>query len=186
MKLTIKNGNWRQRKHTKTMINYAVNELMAEFDDELDVTVDIIDAEKFNGDLRYTAPDKEAYDAWKADPLVSKPRIFTIRMNGNRSLRFFLQTFAHELIHLEQFVTGRIKTDQDETQYFWNDELIWNESMEPLFHVDDKGFFKMLECDRSQPWEVEARGLEYGMLIDWCLHTLDEDMIAMFHSPKGH
>ena len=58
------------------------------------------------------------------------------------SLKSFVETIAHELVHAQQYAQGRLK--QDRGIYSWNDKVV---GKHPTTHA------KYL----ALPWEIEAR-----------------------------
>jgi hypothetical protein len=72
-----------------------------------------------------------------------KAREFLIRIHVGLGVRDILETLAHEMVHVKQFAYGHT----DETLSRWKEHLIFDEL--------DYWF---------QPWEIEAHGLESGLL----------------------
>jgi len=83
----------------------------------------------------------------------NKPREFTIQIQKNKSERYMLMTLAHEMVHLKQYVMGEL----DETMDVWNGKRVSS---------------KVSYWD--SPWEIEARGRELGLYVQFCeKHNLE-------------
>jgi hypothetical protein len=77
------------------------------------------------------------------------PREFDIVLNPYEEIPI-LQTLAHELVHLVQFATGRLKMFK--TFNKWNGEK-W------------KGARDEMDDYYDSPWEIEAFGREEGLFL---------------------
>jgi hypothetical protein len=73
----------------------------------------------------------------------NKAREFLINIHAGLSARDILETLAHEMVHVKQFAYNHT----DETLSRWKNNLV----------SDDLDYW-------YQPWEIEAHGLEGGLL----------------------
>ena len=75
---------------------------------DVDIAVEIenIPAEKNSPPARGSA---HYINSWNRDG----PRQFLIKMNGIRQFRYFMMTLSHELIHVEQFLKGKLEESED-------------------------------------------------------------------------
>ena len=76
------------------------------------------------------------------DCMDEDDREFTIRIDVSIPLEEMVSTILHEMVHVQQYVTGRMKQR-------WSDEIIFNKV---VYRSD------MLYDDR--PWEIEAHSIE--------------------------
>ena len=86
------------------------------------------------------------------DGFVAWPKHFTIELCGSKSLRFMIQTLAHECIHIKQYATrqmvyrnnvtlweGKQYTEDDEEQHAYED-LPWEKDA----YSNEKALFRGL------------------------------------------
>lgn len=81
------------------------------------------------------------------DDLV--PKCFTININPANPECHSIQSLAHEMVHVRQYVSGQLR-QVDGTMY-WNDSLI---DMKKIRYYD-------------LPWEIEAHALEEDLFEDY-------------------
>jgi len=79
----------------------------------------------------------------------NQPREFLIEINPYLGARGILETLAHEMVHVKQFVYGHT----NETLSKWLNDEIDSDKIEYWF----------------QPWEIEAHGLETGLLTKFAI-----------------
>ena len=80
----------------------------------------------------------------------TRPREFTIRLDSAVCISNMLETLAHEMVHVHQFSTGKMRdsrTDFDMIQ--WEGEIL---DTAKLNYYD-------------YPWEIEAHGRERGLFV---------------------
>jgi hypothetical protein len=87
----------------------------------------------------------------------NQPRDFLIEINPYLGARGILETLAHEMVHVKQFAYGHT----NETLSKWLDTHIDTEKVDYWF----------------QPWEIEAHGLETGLLT---LFAIEEQLWMIF------
>lgn len=89
----------------------------------------------------------EADTVW--DDYHTRPREFTIRLDSSMGTRRQLVALAHEIVHVHQFATGRLK-DRQHTRV-----ALWNWAGKP-FTKRDVDYWLL-------PWEIEAHGMQEGL-----------------------
>jgi len=80
------------------------------------------------------------------------PREFKINIDNVQSLRLQLRTLAHEMVHVKQFAKNELydySIKADHTR--WRDDV---------FDVKAVKY-------KDQPWEVEAYGMEVGLVREF-------------------
>lgn len=88
---------------------------------------------------------------WTDDPY--RPREFDIEVDSSLSMRYMLTTLAHELVHVKQFAKG-------EMAQLLGDVYKWQGSKIEFDSHNERACMRV-------PWEVEARGLEEVLFIEW-------------------
>lgn len=84
------------------------------------------------------------------------PKEFVIRLDSGMPMRDFLETAAHELVHVKQWATNQMKDyDRDEEITRYNSKKI-NTAKVDYWDL---------------PWEIEAHGREAGIFIRWVKHA---------------
>lgn len=84
--------------------------------------------------------------AWEND-VVGDTRSFTVHINDQQSFLEILSTLAHELTHVVQFATGRLRFD--------GDDWIWDgKNFGPTPYTGD------IDVDCELPWEYDAYSKE--------------------------
>ena len=97
--------------------------------------------------------------------LKKKPRKFLIVLNPNIGTKQILATLAHEMVHVRQFAYGHLNTTMDK----WYDFEIDPEVIDYYFH----------------PWEIEAHGLETGLLTKFATDEQLWTIFKGFHNPAN-
>jgi hypothetical protein len=93
----------------------------------------------------------------------NKPRDFIVTIHSNVGARVILETLAHEMVHVKQFVYG----ETNETLSKWLD-----------FKIDsDKVDYWDL------PWEIEAYGREAGLLTKFVVMEKLWEVFEGFKNP---
>ena len=81
-----------------------------------------------------------------------KPRKFTIEIDPEQKLHVLLNCFAHEMVHIKQWAKGEYyQSLRNAKVYFFNKKA-----------VDTN---KVTYWD--QPWEIEANGRAFGIIVQW-------------------
>ncbi len=90
---------------------------------------------------------------WTDEPY--RGREFDIEIDANLHPRFLLTTLAHELVHIKQYAKGELRCLlTTATEQSWHGKR---------YKCRD---ITVRESTRL-PWEVEARGLEEQLFIEW-------------------
>tara|TARA_B100000424_G_scaffold271197_1_gene272941 strand:+ start:267 stop:728 length:462 start_codon:yes stop_codon:yes gene_type:complete len=76
------------------------------------------------------------------------PRNFDIELNNSLKLRPFLETIAHEMVHVKQYARNELVENAGVGKHLWKGAWIGDE-------VD---YYDL-------PWEIEAHGRETGLFI---------------------
>lgn len=96
---------------------------------------------------------------------ANKPRKFLIEINPNIGSRRILETLAHEMVHVKQYIEGET-----------NDELT-------------KWRGKRINPDKIdywvQPWEIDAYGREIGLLTKFAISEHLWETFDDFVDPSG-
>ena len=79
----------------------------------------------------------------------TNPRKFEIYIDPGLSRKAYLQTLAHEFVHVKQYAKGELKTLFNKRELRWKGQYL-NES--------DMHYFDL-------PWDVEAFGRELGLYL---------------------
>lgn len=141
MLVNVIGGSKSQRKHTTKMVEFCVKKLMPKMK-SLEVNVHIKDFKK-DSSLGYAIPTDDA-DA-------HRPREFDVDIHSKQPLRQFLETLAHEMVHVKQFARGELYESTRMSKQRWMGEWL---DKEPDYW--------------DQPWEIEAHGRECGLFIRYC------------------
>lgn len=96
--------------------------------------------------------------------LQNKPRSFIIEVNSDMGAKDILYTLAHELVHVRQYAYGHT----NESLSKWHDLKIDSDKVDYWY----------------QPWEVEAFGLEKGLLTKFATEEKLWDVFAEFRNPE--
>lgn len=85
-----------------------------------------------------------------------RPRDFLIELDAYLSNRYLLLTLAHEIVHVKQYARGELK-QRSSNVYKWDKKTYHvNETWNPKYN--------------RLPWEIEARGMEEILLVEWAEH----------------
>ena len=90
-------------------------------------------------------------DAW-SDEEGRYPKSFVIRLDANLPMREFLETAAHELVHVKQWATNQMR------EYSNQDEITAYNSKK--INTAKVNYWDL-------PWEIEAHGREVGIFVRW-------------------
>ena len=88
-----------------------------------------------------------------------KQKEFRITLNYNRFDTDILKTLAHEMIHIQQIVSGRL-------QYrYWKSD----HQLHARWEGKELGVVSHINYN-DRPWEIEARGNEYDLFKKYYFH----------------
>ena len=94
------------------------------------------------------------YAAWKKNNL--RPRNFTLALDPDNTREEMLITIAHEMVHIEQYASGKLK------EYVRSGNIHWMGKAHPDC--------KMVK--NTSPWERDARRKEKLLYIKYVEHLL--------------
>jgi len=81
-----------------------------------------------------------------------KPRKFTIEIDPEQKLHVLLNCFAHEMVHIKQWAKGEYyQSLRNSKVYFFNKKAV---DTNRISYWD-------------QPWEIEANGRAFGIIVQW-------------------
>lgn len=159
MQVVIKGGKKYQRERVESIAHYSAKRIMSTRLSNL-VTVTI----KLKKDLFH----REALygDAEPDDWSEARPKEFIIRVDSSLKLRPLLQTVCHELVHVSQYAKNEMR----------------EVTIKGVMSTRYKGKYYPQDKVRywSQPWEIEANGLERGLFEMWGEDT------GIFDDPKNN
>lgn len=99
-------------------------------------------------------------ETWN-DKGISSPKIFTIIISKDLNNFFFKTTFLHELVHIKQYAKNELydyNVIGDERKHVRFKDKIYEDKMD-----ENETELEYL----YQPWEVEARGMEEALMIEF-------------------
>lgn len=141
MEIVIKGGNSSRKRYAQSITEFVALKLMPRLAPKLRINIEIIkglsDKEDVYGDCIY---DDEEF----------RPKEFTIRVDSNLKMRAFIETIAHEMVHVKQFARGELYQSSRTAKHRWQGNWLKKE----LDYWD-------------RPWEIEAHGREVGLFIQW-------------------
>lgn len=95
----------------------------------------------------------------------NKPRKFKIQLNANLDARNIIMTLAHEMVHVKQFAYGHT----NDTLSRWYDVAVDPQKLDYWFH----------------PWEIEAHGLEGGLMTKFAVKEKLWTVFEGFRNPDN-
>lgn len=130
MHIEVVGGSSSQKKHAKKMVEFCANNLMPRIQ-TLDITVSFC---KPKGAMGYC--------------LELDEKEFEIEVDKTQPLRKVLETIAHEMVHVKQYVRRELNPNKE----------VW---MGKTFNPKTTNYWDL-------PWEIEAHGREVGLFIRYC------------------
>lgn len=113
---------------------------------------------KFNSKIKdYGFAIVEDYNSKK------EPRSFSIEVHPGIGARRILETIAHEMVHVKQFIEG----ETDDTLSTWRGKKVNSEKVD--YWV--------------QPWEIDAHGREVGLLTKFAIQECLWEIFEEFRNP---
>lgn len=128
----IKGGRKKQRELAESMINYCIKKLMPRM---RTLYIDVNLNKKCDA-LGYC--------------LALDNREFELEIQSDQSLRRFLETVAHEMVHVKQYARGELYESTAQNKHKWQGEWL---DKDPEYY--------------DRPWEIEAHGREVGLFVRW-------------------
>jgi hypothetical protein len=93
------------------------------------------------------------------------PRDFLIEVRPDIGVSTILETIAHEMVHVKQFAYGHT----NDTLSKWHDLTIYSDDLDYWDH----------------PWEIEAHGMESGLLTKFVVQEKLWNVFSDFRNPDG-
>ena len=124
------------------------------------MSVRMMNTIKIKIDVRKTTLDKNTWGCVESKCMGSvKQKEFRITLDYKRFDTDILKTLAHEMIHVQQIVSGRLQY-----RYWKSDHQLharWEgKELGVVSHIDY----------RERPWEIEAFGNEYDLFKKYYFH----------------
>lgn len=154
MKISVTGNTRHNKKMIKKALIFFVNALIKKkIRKKLDIKIQLVSKplESYKGNTIVVGLCKPLTYA-------ATPRKFAIRLNKHEKFAHILQTLAHEVVHVKQYASGKLRP-VDWT--FMTDIYKWNGK------VRDIPYF-------TSPWEIEARKME-KILYRKFLTVLEEE-----------
>lgn len=134
----VSGGSRTQRKYAESIAQFCFDKLMPR-QQNLDVNI-IIKSFGKDDNYGYCLPVDDG----------DRPREFEIEVNKKVKLRRFLETIAHEMVHVKQFARGELYESTRQGKHRW------------------QGYWIDRDPDYwDRPWEIEAHGREVGLFVRW-------------------
>lgn len=155
MDLTIDGGYAEQRRLVENFTTYAMDVLCGKRISR-QCTVEINLIERLEQESGYLG-----FCSWTDEPYRS--REFEVEVDANLHPRFLLTTIAHELVHIKQYAKGELRclvTAPNQRSWYGK-----------RYDISNLTKFQQARL----PWEVEARGLEEQIFVEWCEELGIED-----------
>ena len=93
-----------------------------------------------------------------------KPREFQININPIIGAPALFRTLAHEMVHVKQFAYQQLSATLD----VWHNEEVDSDNLDYWFH----------------PWEIEAHGLEAGLIAKFSIKEKLWEIFEDFRNPE--
>lgn len=116
-------------------------------DKEIPLTINLILTDLEDGQGMIEVDDEDNYI----------PEEFSITLNTTNPRDPILQTLAHEIVHLKQYVTRELTMNNND-QYVWKGKR-WKEPLD-----SDDAYY-------DSPWEIDAYGREVGLFFRYLKST---------------
>ena len=93
----------------------------------------------------------------------NQPREFLIEIHPGIGARDILSTIAHEMVHIKQYIDGEL----NEEMSYWKGKRVDSDKMEYWY----------------SPWEVDANGLEVGLITKFAVKECLWEVLDGFKNP---
>ena len=114
---------------------------------------------RFDGKLQeYGYASVEEYNTKK------QPREFLMEIHPGIGARDILSTIAHEMVHIKQYIDGELNEDMT----YWKGKRVNSDKMEYW----------------TSPWEIEAHGIEIGLITKFASSECLWDVLEGFSDPS--
>lgn len=145
MRVTVKSGDEWQRTHARGFAKWFAGKYLSAVEKQLKLRIHIVKYEE-----GCNIGECECSD----DPPNPKRFLIVLAATEDMSKRDFIMALAHEMVHLKQYALNQMRDVQDKKI--------------TIFHKK-KYSFDMEYWD--QPWEIEAYGMERGLLHRYAEHA---------------
>ena len=141
MEVIITGGSSTRKLYAESIARFVADKLMPRLAPKLRVNISIV---------KNLAKNQNVYGdcIWEDDEY--RPKEFCIRVDGGLRLRSFIQTIAHEMVHVKQYARGELYQGSRIAKHRWQGK--WLDKNPDYW---------------DQPWEIEAHGRECGLFIRW-------------------
>lgn len=137
-------------EYVKSLVNFTLKKFFSKYmRDTLDIEI------CFKKGLFET--DKQ-YGNCTWEDFRHRPKIFTIEIEPNQSIKLLLNTIAHELVHVKQWAKGEFAELRNASK----------DKPEPVYKFNGKRFDTGKIDYWDHPWEIEAHGRAIGIVVQWC------------------
>jgi hypothetical protein len=138
MRVTVKNGDEWQRTHAKGFASWFETKYLSGVSKGLCLRIHI---------LPYVEGVNIGECECSDDPPFPKKFLITIGATDDMSKRDFIMALAHEMVHLKQYALNELRDN--------------HKTKKTVFHRKSYSFDMEYW---EQPWEIEAYGMERGLL----------------------
>lgn len=95
----------------------------------------------------------------------NEPRFFSIEVHPGIGAHTILETIAHEMVHIKQFITG----ETNDSLSVWKGKRIDSDTIDYWSH----------------PWEIDAHGREAGLLTKFVVQETLWEILYGFKDPNS-
>jgi hypothetical protein len=147
-KINIEGGDTEQQRLVEHFTRYAVEMLCGQrIAAQIEVSIELVEN-------LYKAEGYLGYCTWTDEPYRS--REFEVEVDANLHPRFLLTTLAHEIVHIKQYAKGELRC-----LIHTPNKRSWYGKRHETRNITPRESTRL-------PWEVEARGLEEQIFVEWC------------------
>jgi len=93
----------------------------------------------------------------------NQPRVFKIELHPGIGVRNIFSTLAHEMVHVKQYLNDEL----NEEMTLWKGKKVDSDNMDYWIH----------------PWEIEASGIEVGLLYKYTVQNQLWNIFEEFKDP---
>lgn len=144
MKLDIKGGSKSQRAILSDMTPFILDKLLGRLANTVEIVFQFITT-------------RITFAATSPETGIRRPKHFHIVIARNLKVTELRQTLIHELVHVKQYRKGELY------DYCRDDTIEWQGKKYPASSDEGMDYF-------IAPWEREANGYEYGLLVHYKAH----------------
>ena len=145
MRITVLRGNEWQREHAKLFARWYETKYLSAVGKDICLRIHILSFEEGKNIGECNCTD---------DPPNPRKFLIKIAATADMSKREFIMALAHEMVHLKQYALNQLR-DFDKKEITVFQRKVYSYDMEYW----------------EQPWEVEAYGMERGLLHRYAQHA---------------